>query len=125
MDETGLDVQVLSLTTPGLHDFGAGGVDLARRVNDAIAEAIARHPTRFQGLATLPVACPDEAALELERCVRDLGFKGTMMCGRVGNIISILLSWPPFSRVRPTLPAPSCSIRACPRPPCAMPVIPG
>lgn len=85
MDETGLDVQVLSLTTPGLHDFGAAGVDLARRVNDAIAEAIARHPTRFQGLATLPVACPDEAALELERCVRDLGFKGTMMCGRVGE----------------------------------------
>jgi uncharacterized protein len=85
MDETGLDVQVLSLTTPGLHDVGAEGVDLARRVNDAMAEAITRHPTRFQGFATLPVACPDEAALELERCVRDLGFKGTMLCGRVGE----------------------------------------
>ena len=55
MDETGLDVQVLSLTTPSLHDLGPDSVDLARRVNDAVAEAVARHPDRFQALATLPV----------------------------------------------------------------------
>jgi uncharacterized protein len=85
MDETGLDVQVLSLTTPMLHDLGAQSVDLARRTNDALAGAIARHPTRFQGFATLPVAAPEQAALELERCVRELGFKGTMLCGRVGE----------------------------------------
>lgn len=85
MDETGLDVQVLSLTTPSLHDLGPDSVDLARRVNDAVAEAVARHPDRFQALATLPVASPDEAALELERCVKTLGFKGTMLCGRVGH----------------------------------------
>lgn len=85
MDETGLDMQVLSLTTPSLHEFGAESVAMARRINDTLADAIARHPTRFQGFATLPVACPDEAALELERCVRDLGFKGTMLCGRVGH----------------------------------------
>ena len=85
MDESGLDVQVLSLTTPSLHDLGANSVDLARRANDAVAEAVARHPDRFQALATLPVAMPDEAALELERCVRTLGFKGTMLCGRVGH----------------------------------------
>ncbi|MBS1101659.1 amidohydrolase [Gluconobacter sp. Dm-62] len=85
MDEAGLDVQVLSLTTPSLHDLGPDSVDLARRVNDAVAEAVARHPDRFQALATLPVAMPDEAALELERCVRTLGFKGTMLCGRVGH----------------------------------------
>lgn len=84
MDETGLDVQVLSLTTPALHDLGPDSVDMARRANDVVAEAIARHPTRLQALATLPVALPDEAALELERCVRDLGFKGTMLCGRIG-----------------------------------------
>lgn len=83
MDETGLDVQVLSLTTPGLHDLGPQSVDLARRTNDAIAEAILRHPTRFEALATLPMAMPEKAALELERCVSTLGFKGTMLCGRV------------------------------------------
>lgn len=84
MDETGLDVQILSLTTPALHDLGPESVDLARRANDAVAQAIARHPTRFEGFATLPVASPDAAATELERCVRELGFKGTMLCGRVG-----------------------------------------
>lgn len=85
MDETGLDVQVLSLTTPSLHEFGADSVDMARRINDAVAAAIARNPTRFQGFATLPVSQPEAAALELERCVCDLGFKGTMLCGRVGE----------------------------------------
>jgi predicted TIM-barrel fold metal-dependent hydrolase len=85
MDETGLDVQVLSLTTPALHELGPESVDLARRVNDAVAEAVARHPTRFQALATLPVSVPEAAARELERCVKTLGFKGAMLCGRVGT----------------------------------------
>ena len=44
MDETGLDVQVLSLTTPALHDLGPGSVDIARRTDDAVAAAVARHP---------------------------------------------------------------------------------
>jgi hypothetical protein len=84
MDETGLDVQVLSLTTPALHDLGPESVDMARRTNDVLAAAVARHPSRFQAFATLPVAMPDEAAQELDRCVRTLGFKGTMLCWRVG-----------------------------------------
>lgn len=86
MDETGLDIQVLSLTTPGLHDLGSESIDLARRTNDALAEVVARHPTRFEAMATLPVSMPDEAALELERCVRTLGFKGTVLCGKVGQL---------------------------------------
>ncbi|MCJ9669735.1 MULTISPECIES: amidohydrolase family protein [unclassified Neorhizobium] len=85
MDETGLDVQVLSLTTPALHDLGLESVGLARSANDAAAEAVAQRPDRLQALATLPVAMPDEAALELERCVRTLGFKGAILCGRVGH----------------------------------------
>jgi len=85
MDETGLDVQVLSLTTPMLHDLGPESIDMARRANDALATAVARYPTRFQALATLPVAMPEEAALELDRCIRTLGFRGTMLCGRVGT----------------------------------------
>lgn len=85
MDETGLDVQVLSLTTPALHDLGQEGVDLARRANDAVAAAVARRADRFQALATLPVGVPEAAARELERCVRTLGFKGTILCGRVAD----------------------------------------
>ncbi|MET4664073.1 putative TIM-barrel fold metal-dependent hydrolase [Sphingomonas sp. PvP056] len=86
MDETGLDMQVLSLTTPALHDLGPKSVELAQRTNDAVAEAVARHPTRFQAMATLPVSMPDVAACELERCVSTLGFSGTMLCGRVGQL---------------------------------------
>lgn len=85
MDETGLDVQVLSLTTPALHDLGPGSLDLARRTNDVAALAVTRHPARLQAFATLPVATPVEAARELERCVRTLGFKGAMLCGRVDD----------------------------------------
>jgi predicted TIM-barrel fold metal-dependent hydrolase len=85
MDETGLDVQVLSLTTPALHDLGLECIELAQRTNDALAEVLARHPTRFQAMATLPMSMPEEAALELERCVGTLGFKGSVLCGKVGQ----------------------------------------
>jgi len=84
MDEAGIDVQVLSLTTPALHDLGGESVGMARRVNDALAEAVARHPGRFEAMATLPVARPEAAAEELERCIVALGFSGAMLCGRVG-----------------------------------------
>jgi len=83
MDETGLDVQVLSLTTPGLHNLdGPASLGLARRTNDLLAAAVARHPERFQGFAALPTPAPDEVPRELERCVRELGLKGAMLCGR-------------------------------------------
>ena len=64
MDETGVDVQVLSLTTPGLHNLDGGSVALAKRTNDLIAATVAGHPDRFQGLAALPTAAPKEAARE-------------------------------------------------------------
>src|SRR5271156_6763591 len=45
MDEGGVDMQVLSVTTPALHNLEPGeSVDLARRTNDVLAAAIARHP---------------------------------------------------------------------------------
>lgn len=83
MDEQGVDVQVLSLTTPGLHNLEPGpAVGAARRVNDLIAETCARHPDRFQGFAALPTPDADAAPRELERAVRDLGLKGALLCGR-------------------------------------------
>ena len=85
MDETGLDTQVLSMTTPALHDLGPESVMLARRANDAVASTIARHSDRFQALATLPIGAPEAAVSELQRCVTTLGFQGAMMCGRVGD----------------------------------------
>ncbi|MGN6778741.1 amidohydrolase family protein [Rhizobium sp.] len=85
MDETGVDVQVLSLTTPGLNNLGRQGIDLARRANDLLAEAVATNPSRFQAMAALPSAKADAAALELQRSINDLGCKGAVLFGRVGN----------------------------------------
>ena len=83
MNESGIDVQVLSVTTPALHNLEPEeSVTLARRTNDLVAATIARYNTRFQGFATLPTAAPKEAAAELERAVTRLGLVGTMLCGR-------------------------------------------
>jgi uncharacterized protein len=83
MDESGVDVQVLSVTTPALHNLEPEeSVTLARRTNDLVAETVAKYPTRFQGFATLPTASPEEAATELERSVTRLGLMGSMLCGR-------------------------------------------
>ena len=83
MDESGIDVQVLSVTTPALHNLELEeSVGLAQETNNLVAATIAKHPTRFQGFAVLPMAAPQEAARELERCVKQLGFCGSMMCGR-------------------------------------------
>lgn len=83
MDESGVDVQVLSVTTPALHNLEPEeSVTLARQTNDLVAETVAKYPTRFQGFATLPTAAPEEAATELERSVNRLGLMGSMLCGR-------------------------------------------
>ncbi len=77
MDADGVDVQVLSLTAPGLEQFDAAiATPLARKTNDHLAEAIQRHPDRFMGFAALAPQSPEEAVDELERAVKDLGFKG-------------------------------------------------
>ncbi len=83
MDESGVDVQVLSVTTPALHNLEpAQSVRLARETNDLVAATIAKNPTRFQGFAVLPMAASGEAALELERAITHLGLCGAMVCGR-------------------------------------------
>ncbi len=83
MDECGVDVQVLSLTTPGTQNLEpAQACDLARSSNDFLAASIARHPDRFQGFATLPTPDPAMAAAELKRCVTELGFKGALLGAR-------------------------------------------
>jgi hypothetical protein len=77
MDECGVDVQVLSLSAPGIEQFDpATGTILARKSNDALFEVIRRYPDRFMGYAALAPKNPKAAADELERAVTELGFKG-------------------------------------------------
>src|SRR6266849_6006721 len=78
MDAQGVDVQVLSIHTPffGYHLATAQGRALAREVNDEIAAMTRQWPTRFAGLATLPMQDTKAAIEELERAVTGLGLKG-------------------------------------------------
>jgi predicted TIM-barrel fold metal-dependent hydrolase len=83
MDDAGVDVAVLSLTSPGVQNLDPElAVRLARDANDRLAEAVRAQPDRFQGFATLPTPSPEIAAKELDRAVRELGFNGAMLHGR-------------------------------------------
>ncbi len=84
MDDAGIDVQVLSLNSPGVEQLDpAEAVAVARATNDALAAAVRRHPDRLAGFAAVPAALPEAAADELERAVRDQGFKGAIVNGHV------------------------------------------
>ncbi|MGY4979368.1 amidohydrolase family protein [Streptomyces sp. 900105755] len=87
MDDQGVDVQVLSLTSPGVQNLPApDAVSLARQANDALADVVAGHPDRFQGFAAIPTPDPAAAAAELERAVATLGFPGALINGRTGDL---------------------------------------
>jgi 2,3-dihydroxybenzoate decarboxylase len=81
MDAAGLDLQVLSLNSPGIQaePEPAIAVTRAAAVNDLLAGLIAEHPTRFAGFAALPLQDPQAAAKELERAVTQLGMKGALV----------------------------------------------
>lgn len=86
MDEAGLDVQVISLTAPGLHNLAADeATRLQVETNERIAELVNAHPSRFQGFATLATPAPAAAAQELERAVTKLGLNGALLFGRTGE----------------------------------------
>ena len=86
MDDAGVDVAVLSLTTPGLQALPTRqAVALQGPTNDIIADAVRRHPDRFQGFATLATPDPAAAARELHRAMTDLGLNGVMLHARSGD----------------------------------------
>jgi uncharacterized protein len=82
MDTAGVDMQVLSLNSPGVEQAEAADqLSIAVESNDFLAEAVKKNPTRFAAFAALPIAAPDKAAEELDRRVRQQGFKGTLING--------------------------------------------
>jgi 2,3-dihydroxybenzoate decarboxylase len=84
MDRCGIQTIVLSQTTPGIQAISdaAQAVELARRINDELAEHfVAAYRQRFAGFAALPLQDPQAAGDELERAVRELGFKGALING--------------------------------------------
>lgn len=100
MDNAGIDIQVISLTSPGVEQLDATEARaLARDANDHLADAVRRHPDRFAGFAALPTVAPDAAADELERVVREYGFKGALINGHIrGRYLDDQFFWPILER---------------------------
>jgi predicted TIM-barrel fold metal-dependent hydrolase len=84
MDAAGISMQVLSVSANTVDQLDpATAQALVRDANDRMAAATQAHPDRFAAFATLSLLDPSQAAKELERCVRQLGFKGVMLNGTV------------------------------------------
>jgi 2,3-dihydroxybenzoate decarboxylase len=80
MDATGIDRQILLLTSPGVQVFDAAtATSLARSFNDQLAETIREHPDRYSGLTAVAPQNPREAAKEIERGATQLGLKGVII----------------------------------------------
>ncbi len=91
MDKAGIELAVLSVTTPGVqaeHDVRTA-IRRAREANDFLAREIQKHPTRYAGFTHLPLQDAKAAGDELARCVAELGFKGAMINGHTNGHVAL------------------------------------
>jgi 2,3-dihydroxybenzoate decarboxylase len=102
MDATGIDLQVLSLTTPGAQAFeGELAIRIAADANDRMHAAVKTYPGRFRAFAALPTAEPDAAVRELDRAVKQLGFVGAMINSHTrGSFLDNEKYWSIFERAQ-------------------------
>ncbi|MBO0758118.1 MAG: amidohydrolase family protein [Bradyrhizobiaceae bacterium] len=96
LDAMGIDLQVVKPPPPQCYytvplDIA---VQAARIVNDGMAEYVSRKPDRFVALGTVPMPDGEEAAKELERCVKTLKFRGVQI---LTNVAGKELSDPAFA----------------------------
>ena len=92
MDEFGMKMMILSLNAPAIQAIpdAKRANEIARKANDYLAEQVSKRPDRFQGFAALPMQEPEQAARELERCVRELKFRGALVNGfsQIGDTVA-------------------------------------
>jgi 2,3-dihydroxybenzoate decarboxylase len=83
MDAAGIEIMIASLNAPAIQAIPdiKRATEVTREANDILAREIAKRPDRFVGVAALAMQDPDNAAAELERCVKDLGFRGALVNG--------------------------------------------
>jgi len=86
MDRVGIDVEVVSLSTPNVFFAGAKHQPaVAKMINDSYSELIARHPKRFKGFASIPMDAPDEALKELHRAIDTLKLNGVILLSNIAG----------------------------------------
>ncbi|TMH27534.1 MAG: amidohydrolase [Betaproteobacteria bacterium] len=87
MDSQGVDMRVLSLSTPNVYEWqGARQVDMARYMNDATAALVRSHPDRFAGLGSLPLDDIEASLAELDRITGELELAGVMIGSNIGGL---------------------------------------
>jgi aminocarboxymuconate-semialdehyde decarboxylase len=87
LKEHGVDMQVITLTTPGTHvEEPSNAARLAGLVNDAFAAVVCAKPGRFSALATLPLNDPAASVKEFERACRQLRLPGAMLFSNVNGV---------------------------------------
>jgi predicted TIM-barrel fold metal-dependent hydrolase len=73
MDEAGVTVSILT------DQVQVMGADVARALNDGVAEVQRKHPTRFRSAIHLPIHEPENAQRELQRGIHDLGLRAVAL----------------------------------------------
>jgi aminocarboxymuconate-semialdehyde decarboxylase len=100
LNERKIDIQVLTFTTPGTHvETPSRAVELARIVNDRLAQIMGERGDRFVALATLPLNDPAASVSELDRTFSELGFRGVMLHSNVNGVaLSDQRFWPLYEK---------------------------
>ena len=88
MDRMGIDIQAVSPAPQQTYYWTdpATGAELARMVNERLAEIVAKWPERFVALGTVPLQDPELAVSELTHCVKNLGMRGVEINGSVNGM---------------------------------------
>lgn len=86
MDRQGVDMRVLSLSTPDVYEWhGARQVEAARHINDVTAAMVRRHPDRFCGMGSLPMEDVGASLSEIDRITGELGLQGVAIGSNVNG----------------------------------------
>jgi 2,3-dihydroxybenzoate decarboxylase len=98
MDDAGIDIFVLSQTSPGVQAEKDAGIAVARahEANDFMQALIKQHPDRYRGFAHLAMQDVRAAGDELQRCVEELGFLGAMINGQTNGVYLDDACYQPF-----------------------------
>ena len=116
LDKAGVDMQVLTMTTPGTHvESPQRAAELARIVNDEFAAIMQTRRERFTALGTLPLNDPQASVAEMERSRAEHGFKGFQVFSNIDGVeLTDPRFWPLYDKasdmelileIHPTFPA--------------------